>query len=49
MNEISFDSPAMQLNASEIEQVNGGILPIIAAAVGLDAALTGFMISAGYW
>jgi len=34
-----------ELNVNEVEQVNGGILPFIAAVVGLDAALIGLMVS----
>jgi len=34
-----------ELKVNEIEQVNGGVLPFIAAVVGLDAALIGLMVS----
>lgn len=38
-----------ELNVNEIEQVNGGILPFIAAIIIADTGLIGAMISKGYW
>lgn len=38
-----------ELNVNEIEQVNGGILPLIIAVVIADASLIGIMVSSGLW
>jgi lactobin A/cerein 7B family class IIb bacteriocin len=38
-----------ELSMNEVQEVNGGILPLIVAIVVADAGLIGGMISAGYW
>jgi lactobin A/cerein 7B family class IIb bacteriocin len=38
-----------ELNVNEIEQISGGILPLVVAIVMADLGLIGAMKGAGYW
>ena len=38
-----------ELSVNEVEQVDGAILPFVAAVVAVDAGLIAAMIGAGYW
>jgi len=38
-----------ELNVNEIEQVNGGLLPLVLGIVAADVGLIGAMVGAGYW
>ncbi len=38
-----------ELSMDEMNQINGGVLPLIVAIVAADAALISGMIGAGYW
>lgn len=38
-----------ELNSSEIQEVNGGIFPLLLAVVACDLGLIGAMYKAGLW